>query len=112
VNSTLMTDLALAPLAGYVGTKVMEPVSSKLYELESEQDRRREDEARPGMPYAIAARKTADLLGLNLTDKQHELLALALRPGDPVGAAVPAPAPQGGAAPGPPALPQERQCRW
>ncbi len=41
----------------------MEPVSSRLYELESEQDRRREDEARPGMPYAIAARKTADLVG-------------------------------------------------
>ena len=37
-------DLALAPVAGYVGTKVMEPVSSKLYELESEQDRKREDE--------------------------------------------------------------------
>ncbi len=59
----LLTDLALAPIAGYVGTKVMEPVSSKLYELESAQDRKREDEARPGAPYAIAARKTADLVG-------------------------------------------------
>jgi hypothetical protein len=64
MNSGLLTDLALAPLAGYVGTKIMEPVSSKLYELESEQDRRREDEARPGVPYAIAARKAADLVGL------------------------------------------------
>lgn len=79
-----MTDLALAPLAplaGYVGTKVMEPVSSTLYELESEQDRRREDAARPGAPYAIAARKTADLLGLTLTDKKHERLALAFHYG-------------------------------
>ncbi len=57
MNTRLLTDLALAPLAGYVGTKVIEPVSSKLYELESQQDRRREDEARPGMPYALAARK-------------------------------------------------------
>jgi hypothetical protein len=77
MNTRLWTDLALAPLAGYLGTKVMEPVGSKLYELESEQDRRREDEARPGMPYAIAARKAADLAGLDLSDKQLERLALA-----------------------------------
>ncbi len=81
MNSRLLTDLALAPLAGYVGTKIMEPVSSKLYELESEQDRRREDEARPGVPYAIAARKAADLLGLRLSDKQRERLALAFHYG-------------------------------
>jgi phage gp46-like protein len=67
MNSRLLTDLALAPLAGYVGTKVMEPVGAKLYELESEQDRKREDAARPGAPYAIAARKAADLAGLTLT---------------------------------------------
>ncbi len=81
MNTRLLTDLALAPLAGYVGTKVMEPVSSKLYELESEQDRRREDEVRPGMPYAIAARKAADLVGVRLSDKQHERLALAFHYG-------------------------------
>jgi hypothetical protein len=81
MNTRLLTDLALAPLAGYVGTKVMEPVSSRLYELESEQDRRREDEARPGMPYAIAARRAADLVGLRLSDRQHERLALAFHYG-------------------------------
>lgn len=81
MNTRLLTDLALAPVAGYVGTKVMEPVSSKLYELESEQDRRREDEARPGMPYAIAARKVADLVGLRLSDRQHERLSLAFHYG-------------------------------
>jgi hypothetical protein len=81
MNTKLLTDLALAPVAGYVGTKVMEPVSSRLYELDSEQNRKREDEVRPGMPYAIAARKTADLLGLNLSDKQHERLALAFHYG-------------------------------
>jgi hypothetical protein len=78
---TLLTDLALAPIAGYVGTKIMEPVGAKLYELESEQDREREDEARPGPPYAIAARKAAELVGLTLTDKQHEQLALAFHYG-------------------------------
>jgi Xaa-Pro aminopeptidase len=70
MNSRLLTDLALALLAGYVGTNAMEPVGAKLYELESEQDRKREDAARPGVPYAIAARKAADLVGLTLTGMQ------------------------------------------
>lgn len=81
MNRTLMTDLALAPIAGYVGTKLMEPAGAKLYELTPQQDRRREDEVRPGPPYAIAARKTAELVGLTLSDKQHERLALAFHYG-------------------------------
>jgi hypothetical protein len=76
-----LTDLALAPLAGYVASKIMEPVGAELYELESEQDHKREDQARAGAPYAIAARKTADLVGLHLFDKQHERLALAFHYG-------------------------------
>jgi uncharacterized membrane protein YagU involved in acid resistance len=79
--TTLLIDLALAPVAGYVGTKVMEPVGMKLYELESEADHRREDEVRPGPPYAIAARKAAGLVGLDLSDKQLERLALAFHYG-------------------------------
>jgi hypothetical protein len=76
MNHPVRTDLALAPIAGYAGTKLMEPVSWKLYQLESQADREREDAARPGAPYAIAADKTADLLGLNLTDKNRERLSL------------------------------------
>jgi hypothetical protein len=76
MNRTLLTDLALAPVAGYAGTKVMEPVSSRLYELESQADREREDAVRPGMPYAIAARKATDLLGVDLSDKNIERLSL------------------------------------
>lgn len=45
-----LEDLAIAWVAGAVGTKAMEPVSMKLYELESEQDRARENAARPGPP--------------------------------------------------------------
>ncbi len=76
MNRTLLTDLALAPVAGYAGTKLMEPVSSKLYELESQADREREDAVRPGMPYAIAARKATHLLGINLSSKNMERLSL------------------------------------
>lgn len=76
MSRAVLTDLALAPIAGYAGTKLMEPVSSKLYDFESQTDREREDAARPGAPYALAADKTADLLGLDLSDKNKQRLAL------------------------------------
>ncbi len=39
----LASDIGIGLIGGYVGTKVMEPVSMKLYELESKEARRRED---------------------------------------------------------------------
>ena len=62
----LLEDLVISAVAGYVGTKVMEPVGMTLYELESEVDRHREDKARPGVPYEIAAAKIAGLVGVSL----------------------------------------------
>lgn len=69
-------DLGVAALAGYLGTKIMEPVSQKLYELEPAQARTREDAARPGPPYRIAAAQTAKLLGLKLSQKQLDRAGL------------------------------------
>lgn len=77
----LVEDLAVAAAAGYLGTKVMEPVSQKLYELESDHDRRREDTARPGAPYRIAADKTTRLLGLRLTEKRLDQAAMVFHYG-------------------------------
>ena len=76
MNRAVLTDLVLAPVAGYAGTKLMEPVSAKLYELESQADREREDAVRPGAPYALAADRTAELLGLTLSDTNTERLSL------------------------------------
>lgn len=73
--------IALAVLSGYVGTKAMEPVSQKLYELESVADRAREDAARPGPPYRIAVEKLASLSGLHLDDAQLVRAALVLHYG-------------------------------
>lgn len=70
-----IADIGLGLIGGYVGTKLMEPVSMKLYKLESEEDRRREDSVRPGSPYEIAARKTTRSMGLELEQKQLETLA-------------------------------------
>jgi hypothetical protein len=66
-------DIASGLIGGYVGARVMEPVSLKLYELESEAARQQENRVRPGPPYAIAARKTAALPGVHLSDKQMHM---------------------------------------
>jgi uncharacterized membrane protein YagU involved in acid resistance len=77
----IIADVGVGLIGGYVGTKVMEPVSMKLYELEPEADRKQEDRVRPGPPYEIAARKTAALLGFQLTDKQVEQAGLVFHYG-------------------------------
>lgn len=74
-------DLLVGAVAGYGGTKVMEPVSSTLYELESERDRQREDAARPGPPYQIAADKTLDLLGVHLSDPARQRAGMVVHHG-------------------------------
>jgi hypothetical protein len=77
----LVTDLALSAAAGYLGTKVMEPVSMKLYEQESDQDRAREDAARPGPPFQVAAEKLTELFGLQLREQQLSRLSMAFHYG-------------------------------
>lgn len=74
-------DLVVAALAGYLGTKAMEPVSQKLYELESDTDGAREDAARPGAPYRIAAEKLTRLAGRRLTEVQLDRASLVLHYG-------------------------------
>jgi hypothetical protein len=74
-------DLVVAALAGYLATKAMETVSMKLYELESEEDRQREDALRPGPPYEIAAKRIAASLGVELQGKALERASLAMHYG-------------------------------
>ncbi|NUS36527.1 MAG: DUF1440 domain-containing protein [Pseudarthrobacter sp.] len=74
-------DLVTAWVAGYVGTKAMEPVSMKLYELESAQDRAREDAARPGPPYELAAKKIFGAGGIMLEGKALERASLFMHYG-------------------------------
>ncbi len=78
---TLVADLALSAAAGYLGTKAMEPVSMKLYELEPAEARAREDAARPGAPYRIAAEKLTKVFGLELNEKQLDRLSLVFHYG-------------------------------
>jgi hypothetical protein len=65
MNATeLVKDLPITPVAGLVATKVMEAVDEQLYRLESETDRKREDQVRPGSPHEIAAKNLLRALGI------------------------------------------------
>ena len=77
----LLIDLALAPVAGYLGTRAMEPIGSWMYERETQADRDREEAVRPGPPYRIAAQKTAALLGLELSEPALDKAALVFHYG-------------------------------
>ena len=69
----VIRDLLLAAAAGYLGTKAMEPVSMKLYDMESAADREREDAVRPGPPYRVAAEKLSRRVGMDLNEQLDRL---------------------------------------
>src|SRR5256885_1792086 len=66
----LVSGAAAGVVGGYVGTKVMNPVTTKLYEMAPERDKQREKAVSPGSPYRIGVQKAADLLGVSLTEEQ------------------------------------------
>ncbi len=74
----VIANVGLGLIGGFVGTKVMEPVSMKLYEWEPEEARRQEDAVRPGPPYELAARKITTLLGLTLSDQKIQTVGTIL----------------------------------
>lgn len=77
----VVAGVVTAALAGYAGTKVMEPVSVALYKAESPGTQAREDAVRPGAPYQLAAKKTASAVGLSLSDKAVDRVGLAFHHG-------------------------------
>jgi len=71
----VMSSAAAGVIGGYVGTKVMNPVTTKLYELAPEEDKQREKAVSPGSPYKIGAQKVAGALGLKPSTEQLDLAA-------------------------------------
>lgn len=74
----LVSGAAAGVIGGYVGTKVMGPVTTKIYELVPEADREREKAVSPGSPYEIGVRKAAAVAGVQLDDKQVKRAASAM----------------------------------
>lgn len=78
----LVTDTIVATAAGYAGTKAMEQAGTKLMALEPEQDREREQQVRPGPPFALAAQNLSSrVLGIELDDDQRQKVGMAFHYG-------------------------------
>ena len=75
-SGDVVSGAAAGVIGGYVGTKVMTPVTTKLYELAPEEDKQREKAVSPGSPYKIGAQKVAGALGLRPSTEQLDLAAV------------------------------------
>jgi len=75
----LLTDVVKGAVAGLFATWVMGYATTYLYEAENEQARQREDEARDGKTaYGVAAEKTAEILGRELSEEQRQQAGSAI----------------------------------
>ena len=66
----MLSDGVTAAMAGYLGLKVMDQATTRLYALASEADKAREKAVSPGVAYTVAAKDTAGVVGLSLTEEQ------------------------------------------
>ncbi len=73
----LLSDAVTGAVGGYVGLGVMDLVTSRVYTLASQADKDREAAVSPGVAYAVAARKSAAVVGVALTDDQAKAVGSA-----------------------------------
>jgi putative membrane protein len=74
VEKPLVKDVVAGLVAGTVGTMVMERVSMALYEYESEEDKKREEELREAMPTVVMVQKLNEQAELGLSDERVQKL--------------------------------------
>lgn len=79
--ATVARDVVIGAGAGFFASKVMSPVTSKLYELESDEAKEQEGKASFGVAYEVAAKKTAQAVGVELDDRQAAKVGMALHYG-------------------------------
>jgi hypothetical protein len=78
-SADLLDDLVKGALAGTVATWVMGQATTFLYEQESKQARKAEDEARGNRTaYGVAAEKAAGAVGVDLADEQRQTVGAAI----------------------------------
>ncbi len=76
-----LTDIAVGAAGGVVAVKVMSPVTTKLYELQSDESKKREQDASYGVAYNVAARETANVVGIELSEEQVSKAGMAMHYG-------------------------------
>ena len=76
-----IADMGIGLASGFVGTKLLEPVSMKLYEWEPDEARNQEVSVRPGPPFQFAADTAIERLGLDVSESQRKTLGSAFHYG-------------------------------
>ncbi len=82
-NAEFFKDVLIGAVGGLIGTVVLERISSKLYEWEDDQARKKEDELRKDgdPPMQLAKRVSEDVLRLNLPEENKGKLAMGIHYG-------------------------------
>ncbi|HEV2088068.1 MAG TPA: DUF1440 domain-containing protein [Cryptosporangiaceae bacterium] len=65
----LVKDAVVAGVAGYGATKVMSKATTLLYERQSEEAKKKEQQVSYGVAYTVAATKAAKLVGVELSEQ-------------------------------------------
>ncbi|PZF88376.1 DUF1440 domain-containing protein [Micromonospora deserti] len=84
----LVADGALSAVAGIIATRAMDPVTTKIYEAQSDDAKQQEQKVSYGVAYNVAARKIAGVLGVQVSDEtvskagtaMHYALGIAAAP--------------------------------
>ncbi len=86
---TIVPDLAIGLTAGLFATALTGPIQSALYRLTPDSVKRREEQARPGSPTEMAAKRLARSANVQLSETQTNAAATAIHYGSgaPWGAA-------------------------
>lgn len=71
-NKETLATLGIGVASGLAGLLMMDPVTTKLQEWTPEEAREQEKAVQPESAMKVAAAKTADAVGIKLTDKQAE----------------------------------------
>ena len=74
----LLTDAAIVAAAGYGAARVMGQATTFLYEQQTDEAKKQEEDASYGVAYNVAAKKTAALVGKDLTQEQAGKAGMAI----------------------------------
>lgn len=80
-TNELAVDVAMGLAAGLAATKATEYAQEALYRVTPRSVKQQEERARPGLPTDVAARKTAEALGLDLDARRLSRLSSAFHYG-------------------------------
>lgn len=77
-SKSLATDAALVLAAGYGASKVMAKATTFMYDHQTDAAKKQEEDVSYGVAYNVAAKKTAELVGLKLSQEQVGKAGMAL----------------------------------